>query len=169
MDNLLLDAIMDLTGAELAFLNGWRYGAPIIEGPITVNDVWNIVPTNPPVSICKLTDGELWRMMEENLENTFSRDPYRQMGGYVKCISGLNIHFKIENPAGNRIQEFFVGGKRLNRRRTYRVCFLTTQGVPLGFGTERSNLDIRAVDASSGYLEKVGQVTPSYRNTVVPI
>ena len=169
MDNLLLDAIMDLTGAELAFSNGWRYGAPIVEGPVTVNDVWNIIPTNPPASLCELTGGELWRMMEENLENTFSRDPYRQMGGYVKRCSGLNIYFKIENPAGNRIQEFFVGGKRLNRRRTYRVCFLTTQGVPSGFGTERSNLDIRAVDALSGYLEKVGQVAPSYRNTVVPI
>ena len=169
MDNLLLDTILDLTGADLAFSNGWRYGAPIIEGPVTVNDVWNIVPTNPPVSICELTGEELWIMMEENLENTFSRNPYRQMGGYVKRCSGLNIYFKIESPAGNRIQDFFVGGKRLNRRRTYHVCFLTAQGVPSGFGTERRNLDIRAVDALTGYLEKTGQVAPGYRNAVVPI
>jgi 2',3'-cyclic-nucleotide 2'-phosphodiesterase (5'-nucleotidase family) len=169
MDNLLLDTILDLTGAELAFSNGWRYGVPILEGPITINDVWNIVPTNPPISICELTGGELLMMMEENLENTFSRDPYRQMGGYVKRCSGLKIYFKIENPAGNRIQDFFVGGKRLNRHRTYRVCFLTTQGVPSEFGTEKRNLDIRIVDALTEYLEKTGQVAPDYRNTVVPI
>jgi hypothetical protein len=96
------------------------------------------------VSICELTGEELWIMMEENLENTFSRNPYRQMGGYVKRCSGLNIYFKIESPAGNRIQDFFVGGKRLNRRRTYRVCFLTAQGVPSRFGTERRNLRARA-------------------------
>ena len=91
------------------------------------------------------------------------------MGGYVKRCSVLNIYFKIESPAGNRIQDFFVGGKRPNRRRTYHVCFLTAQGVPSGFGTERRNLDIRAVDALTGYLEKTGQVALGYRNAVVPI
>ena len=91
------------------------------------------------------------------------------MGGYVKRCSGLKIYFKIESPAGNRIQDFFVGGKRLNRRRTYHVCFLTTQGVPSEFGTEKRNLDIRVVDALTEYLEKTGQVAPGYRNTVVPI
>src|SRR5699024_7558117 len=29
MDNLLLQALLDSTGAEIAFSNGWRYGAPI--------------------------------------------------------------------------------------------------------------------------------------------
>lgn len=67
MDNLLVKALIEISGAELALSNGWRYGAPILSGPITMNDLWNIIPVNPPVSICELTGAELWTMMEENL------------------------------------------------------------------------------------------------------
>lgn len=100
MDNLLLDAISETAGANLAFSNGWRYGTPIPPGPITRNDLWNIIPTNPPVSTIEITGGELWAMMEENLERTFSADPYAQMGGYVKRCRGVNIYAKIENQKG---------------------------------------------------------------------
>ncbi len=62
-------------------MNLWRYGAPIPAGPIRENDLWNIIPVNPPISVAELSGQELWDMMEENLENTFSRDPYKQMGG----------------------------------------------------------------------------------------
>jgi len=169
MDNLLLGSAMEYTGAELAFSNGWRYGAPVVPGPVTVNDIWNIVPTNPPVSVCELTGEELWRMMEENLEHTFSRNPYNQMGGYVKRCSGLNIYFKVENPEGLRIQDFFVGGKRLEMRRVYRACFLTTQGVPSKYGINRENLDVRAVEALVEYLERNSPVAPRYEKPVIPI
>ncbi|MFW5868871.1 MAG: bifunctional metallophosphatase/5'-nucleotidase, partial [Armatimonadota bacterium] len=84
MDNLLLQSLLAETGAQMAFSNGWRYGAPVQPGPITVGDLWNIIPVNPPVSTCVLTGAELREMLEENLERTFARDPWDQMGGYVK-------------------------------------------------------------------------------------
>lgn len=93
MDNLLLDAIGAAAGTDIAFSNGWRYGAPIPVGHITMNDLWNIIPTNPPIETADLTGAELWSMMEENLERTFSSDPHRQLGGYVKRCRGVNIYF----------------------------------------------------------------------------
>jgi 2',3'-cyclic-nucleotide 2'-phosphodiesterase (5'-nucleotidase family) len=54
MDNLLLKSIVYVSGINLAFSNGWRYGAPIPPGPITMNDLWNIIPTNPPISTCEI-------------------------------------------------------------------------------------------------------------------
>src|SRR5699024_12618840 len=75
MDNLLLQAIVDVSGAELAFSNGWRYGAPVPVGPITLHDIWNMIPTNPPVSMVHITGAELIDMLEENLEKTFVEDP----------------------------------------------------------------------------------------------
>lgn len=169
MDNLLLQALIDVSGAELAFSNGWRYGAPVSPGPISMNDLWNIIPTNPPVSTCKITGTELWEMMEENLEHTFSRDPYQQMGGYVKRCLGLNIYFKVENPEGKRIQDFFVGGKRLDRSKIYTACFVTTQGIPKRYGNNRQNLDINAIDALKHYLEKHDKVSTELRGRIVPI
>jgi 2',3'-cyclic-nucleotide 2'-phosphodiesterase (5'-nucleotidase family) len=169
MDNLLLQALIDVSGAELAFSNGWRYGAPVSPGPISMNDLWNIIPTNPPVSTCKITGTELWEMMEENLEHTFSRDPYQQMGGYVKRCLGLNIYFKVENPEGKRIQDFFVGGKRLDRSKIYTACFVTTQGIPERYGNNRQNLDINAIDALKHYLEKHDKVSTELIGSIVPI
>jgi 2',3'-cyclic-nucleotide 2'-phosphodiesterase (5'-nucleotidase family) len=169
MDNLLLQALMTSSNAELAFSNGWRYGAPIIPGPITVNDLWNIIPTNPPISMCEITGKELWEMMEENLERTFSRNPYKQMGGYVKRCRSLNLYFKVENPEGQRIQEFFVDGKRLDRAKTYTACFVTAQGVPEHYGHDRRTLDISAIDALTEYLGKHDKVSAELRGSIVPI
>ncbi|MFZ3208415.1 MAG: hypothetical protein WA140_06235 [Geobacteraceae bacterium] len=42
MDNFLLQTLLESTGAQLAFSNGWRYGAPIVPGKITVNDLYNM-------------------------------------------------------------------------------------------------------------------------------
>jgi S-sulfosulfanyl-L-cysteine sulfohydrolase len=75
MDNLLLQAIAEAADTRIAFSNGWRYGAPIPPGPVTVNDLWNIVPPNPPVSLAELTGREMWEMMEENLEHTWRPIP----------------------------------------------------------------------------------------------
>jgi sulfur-oxidizing protein SoxB len=169
MDNLLLQALIDVSGAELAFSNGWRYGAPVSPGPISMNDLWNIIPTNPPVSTCKITGTELWEMMEENLEHTFSRDPYQQMGGYVKRCLGLNIYFKVENPEGKRIQDFFVGGKRLDRSKIYTAYFVTTQGIPERYGNNRQNLDINAIDSLKHYLAKHDKVSAELTGSIVPI
>ena len=80
MDNFLLQSLLSETGAQIAFSNGWRYGAPIPPGKITLNN--NIIPVNPPVSTVELSGKEIWMMMEENLEHLFSRDPYNQRGGY---------------------------------------------------------------------------------------
>jgi sulfur-oxidizing protein SoxB len=55
MDNLLLQAVAEAADTRIAFSNGWRYGAPIPLGPVTVNDLWNIVPPNPLVSLAELT------------------------------------------------------------------------------------------------------------------
>lgn len=169
MDNLLLKALIHATHAELAFSNGWRYGAPIPPEPVTTNDLCNIIPVNPPVSLCEITGAELWEMMEENLERTFSGDPYRQMGGYVKRCLGLNIYFKVENPDGKRIQEFFVNGRRLNPSRTYTAFFVTTQGIPKQYGEDRRNISLKAIEALKEYLSQHDSVSAELKGTVVPI
>ena len=169
MDNALLQALLDLTGAQMAFSNGWRYGAPVLPGPVTMNDLWNIIPVNPPVSTCRLTGDELWQMMEENLERTFARNPSDQMGGYVKRCMGINVYFKIENPYGERIQEFFVQGERLEPDRVYDAVYVTTQGVPAKYGSERAKLDVDAIEALRRYFAQESPVEAELRGTIVAV
>lgn len=152
MDDLLLDAIAAAAGCEIAFSNGWRYGAPIPPGPVTVNDLWNIIPTNPPVSTVDLSGAEIAAMLEENYERTFAANPYEQMGGYVKRCRGLNVYLKAENPRGHRIDRLFAEGELIEPERVYRCAFVTAQGVPAKFGRNRTDLEIRAVDALRAWL-----------------
>lgn len=166
MDNLLLESLLDVSNAQLAFSNGWRYGAPIPEGEITMNDLWNIIPTNPPVSIVEISGNEIIEMLEENLENTFANDPYKQMGGYLKRCLGMKIFVKLENPQGMRIQDIYIGDKLLERQKDYLATFVTVQGVPKKYGKNRHNLDISAIDALQQYIKKNGTVAPKLRGTV---
>lgn len=166
MDNLLLKALLDNSGADLAFSNGWRYGAPVPPGPITMNDLWNIVPPNPPISMVSITGKELLDMLEENLEHTFACDPYEQMGGYVKRCLGMKMYIKVENPKGMRIQDLFVGNETVDKNKSYLASFVTVQGVPKKYGTNRRNLNIKAIDALKQYIEKKGTVSAELRGTV---
>lgn len=153
MDNLLLSALLHETGAEIAFSNGWRYGVPIDAGPVTMRDLHQIIPVNPPVSVADLTGKELLDMLESNLEHTYSRDPFNQMGGYVKRALGIKVYLKVENGKGQRIQKIFVGSEELDPMKTYRVCYVTRQGVPKKFGKNHENLSVSAVDALVRYLK----------------
>ena len=169
MDNFLLQTLLENTGAQLAFSNGWRYGAPIVPGKITLNDLYNIIPMNPPVSTVELTGEEIKVMLEENLERTFSCDPYNQMGGYVKRCLGLNVYFKIENPPGNRIQKLFAGKEEIQPSQYYTSAFVTMQGVPQKYGRNRENRSEQIIDALRKYLTAHHLVRAELRGTFVAI
>jgi len=169
MDNFLLQALLESTGAQMVFSNGWRYGAPIFPGKITLNDLYNIIPMNPPVSTIELSGEEIKEMLEENLERTFSCDPYNQMGGYVKRCLGLNVYFKIENPSGNRIQKLFVGSEEIQADKYYSAAFVTMQGVPQKYGRNRKNQSERIIDAMRKYLAKYRPIRAELRGTFVAV
>lgn len=141
----------------------------MLPGEVTLGQLWNMVPTNPPVSTAELTGDELRTMLEENLESTFSADPYRQMGGFVKRCRGINLYFKMENPAGNRIEELIVEGRPVADDRLYRVALLGEQGMPDKYGSDRRQLPVRAVDALQSHFAALGTVRSNLRNTVVAV
>jgi 2',3'-cyclic-nucleotide 2'-phosphodiesterase (5'-nucleotidase family) len=169
MDNLLLQSILEYTGAQIAFSNGWRYGAPIAPGPVTLNDLWNIIPVNPPISLVELTGDEIRAMLEENLEHVFAHDPYHQMGGYVKRMLGLNLYVKIENDTGQRIQQLFVQDQPVQIDKLYTAAFVTAQGVPHKYGTGRRDLDIHAIEALQHYFARTTPIEANLRGTVVAV
>lgn len=169
MDNLLLRSMLNETDAVMAFSNGWRYGAPVPPGPITMNDLWNIVPVDPPISTCKITGKELKDMLEDDMEKTFSGDPYKQMGGFLKRCKGIYVYFKVENPPGNRIQELYVGQKRAEPDELYSAAFITSQGIPKRYGTDRKDLDISAIEAMERYIHEQSPISVELDDNMVPI
>ncbi len=169
MDNFMLQALLDGTDAQLAFSNGWRFGAPIIPGDVTLNDLYNIIPMNPPIATVDLTGEEIVTMLEENLERTFASDPYNQMGGYVKRGLGFNAYIKIENPAGQRVQQIFSGNQPMLPGHHYSTVFVTEQGVALKYGQQRELHPERAIDAMLAYLKKHRSIQAELKGTFVAV
>lgn len=169
MDNFLLQALLESTGAQLAFSNGWRFGAPVIPGEVTLNDLYNIIPMNPPISTVELTGEEIVAMLEENLERTFARDPYHQMGGYVKRGLGFNAYIKIENPPGQRVQQVFVGDEQLQPKLYYPTAFVTEQGVSHKYGRNRQHHSARSIEALKTYLDRHRPLRAELRKTFVVV
>jgi sulfur-oxidizing protein SoxB len=167
MDNFLLQSLLSQTDAQVAFSNGWRYGAPVPPGNITLNDLYNIVPMNPPISTVELTGEEILLMIEDNLERTFSSDPYQQMGGYVKRCLGLKVYFKLENPSGYRIQKLFIGNEEVQPNRYYKAAFITGQAVPEKYGRNRKNKSDRIIDAMLTYMAKYRPLNAEPKDTFV--
>lgn len=169
MDNVLLDAMASAAGTQLAFSNGWRYGAPILPGAVTMEHLWNIVPTAPPISTIDLTGDELRAMLEANLERTYAADAYCQMGGFVKRCRGLNLYFKMENPKGHRIEDLLIGGSPIQGGRVYHAAMLGEQGVPKKYGSNRQKTGVDAIQALQQLFASTRQVRANRRGSVVAI
>lgn len=151
-DDMLLDSMLECTGAEIAFANGWRYGAPVPVGDVTVNDLYNLAPMDPEIMLVELTGAEVWAMIEENLERTFSRKAFGQMGGFIKRCAGMVTFFKVENPKGSRVQQIFVGDRPLEPERRYKSAYITMQAVPDKYGRDRQHSGIKLIDAAKRRL-----------------
>ena len=152
MDNLLLAAVQKAAGTTIAFSHGWRYGAPVPAGQITRNDLWNMIPTNPEVMTASLTGAEITFIFEENLEKTFSSDPFSQMGGYVKRCSGLTVYCKLENPPGYRVQGIFTTAGRLDPLQEYTVAYVSFQAISAACGHDRAGTGTDAITALEDLL-----------------
>jgi 2',3'-cyclic-nucleotide 2'-phosphodiesterase (5'-nucleotidase family) len=169
MDNVLLDAMAGAAGTHLAFSNGWRYGVPILRGAVTMEHLWNIVPTASPISTVELTGEELRAMLEANLERTYAADAYSQMGGFVKRCRGLNLYFKMENPKGHRIEDLLVGGSPVQDGRVYRAAMLGEQGVPKKYGSNRQKIGVDAIQALQQLFASTRAVRGNRRGSVVAV
>jgi len=169
MDNFLLQSLISQTNTQIAFSNGWRFGAPIPSGNITLNDLYNMVPMNPLVSTVELSGEEIFLMLEENLERTFSSDAYEQMGGYVKRCLGIKAYVKLENPNGQRIQKLFLGNEEMQPARYYRAAFITEQAVPKKYGRNRKPQSDRVIDAMVVYLTKHCPLNSELKGTFIAV
>ncbi len=123
-DQLILDALMDVKGAEIAFSPGFRWGTSILPGQtITRGDLMDQVAiTYPSTSVAPLTGGAIKEILEDVCDNLFNPDPYYQQGGDMVRVGGLRYTCTPANKSGARISDMRLDGKPLEADRQYRVA-----------------------------------------------
>ncbi|MBT2694893.1 bifunctional UDP-sugar hydrolase/5'-nucleotidase [Bacillus sp. ISL-55] len=155
MDQLITDAYLHVYDSDLAFSHGWRYGTPVPGGDISEYDLHTIIPTNPEMFTLEMTGERLMNALEKNLEMVFSRDPFKQKGGYILRSSGLFMSLKPYNPEGNRIQKLLIGGQEIDLKKKYKIAGAGKQ-LFKGAEADKTYHGVHAVDVIKQFLKEKG-------------
>jgi sulfur-oxidizing protein SoxB len=123
-DQLLVDALIDVQGADLAFSPGFRWGTTLLPGQAITRE-WLLDMTATTYSYATVTDmtGETIKtIMEDVADNLFNPDPYYQQGGDMVRVGGLQYSCNPSAPMGKRIDDMRLNGKPLEAGKKYKVA-----------------------------------------------
>ena len=168
MDQLITDAYLHYTKADIAFSHGWRYGAPILPGPVTVKELYQIIPANPELFTLELDGQAVLKILESNLEQVYASDPFEQKGGYVLRSSNINMAYKPYNPKGHRIQHIEIKGEQLQLDKLYRVVAAGHQMLK-PYTAKHKPLGVHSHDVLSEYFSATNDVRVEGRPRIITI
>ena len=123
-DQLIVDALMDVQGADIAFSPGFRWGTTLLPGqPITRE--WLLDMTATTYSYATLTEmkGEMLKtVLEDVADNLFNPDPYYQQGGDMVRVGGLTYACDPTAAQGKRISDMRLKGQPIDAGKNYLVA-----------------------------------------------
>jgi sulfur-oxidizing protein SoxB len=121
---LLLDALMEVQGAEIAFSPGFRWGTTLLPGQAITRE-WLMdmtAITYPYTTVTPMTGQTIKTILEDVADNLFNPDPYYQQGGDMVRVGGLQYRCTPTASAGQRIDELRLNGQPLQADRSYKVA-----------------------------------------------
>jgi len=124
LDQVIVDALMKVKGAEIAFSPGFRWGTSLLPGEaITTETVmdWTAI-TYPATTLNDLTGEMVKTILEDVCDNLFNADPYYQQGGDMVRVGGLTYTCTPAAAMGKRISDMRLDGKLLDAGKTYKVA-----------------------------------------------
>ncbi len=120
-DSLFADLVREGTGSDVAFLPGVGYGVALPPGTITAADLRNLVPHESKVVTMILTGAQIREILEQAIENAYTDDPKRKVGGMIQ-VSGLAFRYDSKAAPGQRVLSVTVGESALDPKHRYRVA-----------------------------------------------
>lgn len=123
-DQLILDSLMEVKGADIAFSPGFRWGTSILPGQtITREHVMDQTAITYPYSTLTDMTGEFIKtVLEDVADNLFNPDPYYQQGGDMVRVGGLTYTCEPKAAAGKRISDMRLNGKPIEADKAYKVA-----------------------------------------------
>lgn len=123
-DQLILDAMLEVKGAQIAFSPGFRWGTTLLPGEkITFEHLMDQTAITYPTSTLTDMSGEMVKtILEDVCDNLFNPDPYYQQGGDMVRVGGLSYTCNPNATIGHRITDMRLDGKPLDAGKTYKVA-----------------------------------------------
>jgi len=123
-DQLILDAMLASSDAQIAFSPGFRWGVSVLPGQtIRFEDVMAQTAITYPITTLNLMSGKRIKgVLEDVADNIFNPDPYKQQGGDMVRVGGLQYSIKPNAKIGYRIQNMTLDGRSIDPGKTYKVA-----------------------------------------------
>jgi sulfur-oxidizing protein SoxB len=123
-DQVILDALLTMKDAEIAFSPGFRWGTTILPGQaITLEHVMDQTAiTYPQVTVNQMTGEAIKNILEDVCDNLFNPDPYYQQGGDMVRVGGMQFTCSPLQKIGNRISNMTLKGKPVEANKTYKLA-----------------------------------------------
>ncbi len=123
-DQLILDALKEVRGGQIAFSPGFRWGTSLLPGQtITREHVMDQTAiTYPWTTLSDLSGETIKTILEDVADNLFNPDPYYQQGGDMVRVGGMSYTCDPTAKAGQRISDMRFGGAPMQADKTYKVA-----------------------------------------------
>ena len=158
-DQLIIDALMEVKGADIAFSPGFRWGTSLLpDSPILMEHLMDQTATTYSYStLAGMNGATIKTILEDVADNLFNPDPYYQQGGDMVRVGGLTYAIDPNAAMGARISDMRLHGKPLDAGKTYKVAGWAP--VAEGAGGEP------VWDVVAQWLRQQKTVTPRKLNT----
>ncbi|MCE3604276.1 thiosulfohydrolase SoxB [Massilia sp. P8910] len=123
-DQLIIDALMDVKGADIAFSPGFRWGTSLLpDSPILMEHLMDQTATTYSYStLTDMSGSTIKTILEDVADNLFNPDPYYQQGGDMVRVGGMTYAIDPGAAMGARISDMRLHGKPLDAGKTYKVA-----------------------------------------------
>ena len=123
-DQLIVDAMIEVQGADVAFSPGFRWGTSLLPGDtITMEHLMDQTAITYATATLNERSGEqIKTILEDIADNLFHEDPYYQQGGDMVRVGGLKYTIDPTQKIGKRISDMEVNGQALSPTKTYLVA-----------------------------------------------
>jgi sulfur-oxidizing protein SoxB len=123
-DQVILDALMKVKGADASFSPGFRWGTSLLPGDIITMDrlMDQTAITYPSTTLTNMTGETIKTIMEDVCDNLFNTDPYYQQGGDMVRVGGIQYTVDPNKKIGQRISNMMLAGKPVSPTKTYKVA-----------------------------------------------
>ncbi|MBL8502551.1 MAG: thiosulfohydrolase SoxB [Rhodocyclaceae bacterium] len=123
-DQLILDAMLEVKGAQIGFSPGFRWGTSILPGQaITYEHLMDQTAiTYPYATLTEMSGATIKDILEDVCDNLFNPDPYKQQGGDMVRVGGMRYACDPNAAMGKRIQDMRLDGKPIEANKTYKVA-----------------------------------------------
>ncbi|HMX16023.1 MAG TPA: thiosulfohydrolase SoxB [Rhodocyclaceae bacterium] len=123
-DQLILDAMLEVKGADIAFSPGFRWGTTLLPGQaVTFEHLMDQTAITYPYStLTEMTGEQIKTILEDVADNLFNPDPYYQQGGDMVRVGGMTYACVPNARIGGRVQDMRLHGKPMQADRRYKVA-----------------------------------------------